>query len=147
MGSNWEHALMPQGDVGGARPHKQMLLAIQGVMYGVAHCSALQPYCLYQRFAAMIFPSLTEAERTALEEMAVHGPSRTVPVPIRGRLALYKLIDETPEGWRITAFGRQCLQVPPPVAESTPNPKKGSSRSSESGRHYGKKTRDTSWFG
>lgn len=95
----------------------------------------------------MIFPSLTEAERTALEEMAVHGPSRTVTVPIRGRLALYKLIDETPDGWSITARGRQALQAPLPVAESTSNQKKGSSRSSESGRHYGKKIRDTSWFG
>lgn len=95
----------------------------------------------------MIFPSLTEAERAALEEMAVHGPSRTVPVPIRGRLALYKLIDETPEGWSITELGRQCLQAPSPAAESTSTQKKGASRSGESGRHYGKKIRDTSWFG
>ena len=32
-------------------------------------------------------------------------------MPIRGRLALYKLIDETPEGWKITPLGRQALQV------------------------------------
>jgi hypothetical protein len=79
--------------------------------------------------------------------MAVHGPSRTVAVPIRGRLALYKLIDETPEGWSITALGRQLLAAAPPVAEPMQNPKKGPSRSGESGRHYGKKIRDTSWFG
>jgi len=96
----------------------------------------------------MIFPSLTEAERLALEEMAVHGPSRTVAGPIRGRLALYKLIDETPDGWSITALGRQALQAAPLVAESAPNQRKDlSSRSGESGRHYGKKIRNTSWFG
>jgi hypothetical protein len=95
----------------------------------------------------MIFPSLTEAERSALEDMATHGPSRTVAVPIRGRLALYKMIDETPEGWRITALGHEALKAVPPVAESLPNQKKGSSRSADSGRHYGKKNRDTSWFG
>jgi hypothetical protein len=95
----------------------------------------------------MIFPNLTEAERAALREMAVHGPSRAVAVPVRGRLALYKLIDETPEGWSITELGRQALHAAPPVAESAPNHKKGASRSGESGRHYGKKIRDTSWFG
>ncbi len=95
----------------------------------------------------MIFPSLTEAERMALEEMAVHGPTRTVTVPIRGRLALYKLIDETPDGWNITALGRQALQAAPSVADPAQNQKKGPSRASESGRHYGKKIRDTSWFG
>ena len=95
----------------------------------------------------MIFPSLTEAERSALEDLAAHGPSRTVTGPIRGRLALYKLIDETPEGWSITALGRQALQVVPPVADATPGQKKGSSRPADSGRHYGKKNRDTSWFG
>ena len=94
----------------------------------------------------MIFPSLTETERAALEDMAARGPSRTVTVPIRGRLALYRLIDETPQGWNVTALGRQCLQVAPPVVDVTPNQKKGSSRSGDSERHYGKKSRNTSWF-
>lgn len=94
----------------------------------------------------MIFPSLTEAERAALEALATHGPSRTVSLPIRGRLALYRLIDETPEGWTITGLGRQLLQAAPPVAEAAPSQKKGSSRSGDGGRHYGKKNRDTSWF-
>jgi len=94
----------------------------------------------------MIFPSLSDAERSALEELAMQGPSRTIIVPIRGRLALYRLIDETPQGWSITDLGRRALQAVPPVAETTPQ-KKGSSRSGESGRHYGKKIRDTSWFG
>lgn len=95
----------------------------------------------------MIFPSLTAEERAALEDLATHGPSRTVTVPIRGRLALYKLIDEKPEGWTITALGREALRVVPPVAGSTADQKKGSSRAANSGRHYGKKSRDTSWFG
>jgi hypothetical protein len=95
----------------------------------------------------MIFPSLTEAERAALEDMAIHGPSRTVIPSIRGRLALYKMIDEKPEGWSITAVGRQCLAAAQPTAEPVQNQKKGSSRSGENGRHYGKKIRDTSWFG
>ena len=38
----------------------------------------------------------------ALAELAEHGP-RHLPGGTRGRLALYKLIDETPEGWSITA--------------------------------------------
>lgn len=95
----------------------------------------------------MMFPSLTAAERTTLEDMATHGPSRTASVPIRGRLALYKLIDETPQGWAITALGRQALQAEPGITESAPAQKKGPARAGDSGRHYGKKTRDTSWFG
>ena len=95
----------------------------------------------------MIFPTLTEPERSTLEDLAIRGPSRSVTGPIRGRLALYRMIDETPQGWAITAFGRQALEVTPPVADTAQNQKKGPSRSSDSGRHYGKKARDTSWFG
>jgi hypothetical protein len=95
----------------------------------------------------MIFPSLTDAERAALEEMATHGPTRTVAVPIRGRLALYKLIDETPDGWKITPLGRQALQVAPTAAGPAQSHRKDGMRAGDSERHYGKKTRDTSWFG
>ncbi len=95
----------------------------------------------------MIFPSLSDAERAVLEVMAIHGPTRTVAVPVRGRLALYKLIDETPEGWTITALGRQALQAAPPATSAPPLQKKETARPGESERHYGKKTRDTSWFG
>jgi len=95
----------------------------------------------------MIFPSLTDAERAVLEEMAVHGPNRTVPVPIRGRLALYKLIDETPEGWTITALGRQALHAAPSASAPAQQRKRESGRMPDSERHYGKKSRDTSWFG
>jgi hypothetical protein len=95
----------------------------------------------------MIFPSLTDAERAALEEMAAHGPSRTVSVPIRGRLALYRMIDETPAGWTITPLGRQALHAAP-IATAPGSPRKrDSGRASDSERHYGKKARDTSWFG
>ena len=68
----------------------------------------------------MIFPSLTDAERGALEEMAAHGPTRELSTPVRGRLALYKLIDETPEGWKITALGRQALQTAPSATVARP---------------------------
>jgi hypothetical protein len=94
----------------------------------------------------MIFPSLTDAERAVLEEMVVHGPNRNLLTPIRGRLALYKLIDETPDGWKITPLGRQALQAAPSAASPAQPPKK-EGRSSDNERHYGKKTRDTSWFG
>jgi hypothetical protein len=94
----------------------------------------------------MIFPSLSDAERAMLEELMVHGANRSLPTPIRGRLALYKLIDETPDGWKITALGRQALQVAPSAAAPTQGPRK-EGRSPDHERHYGKKTRDTSWFG
>src|SRR3954463_2894831 len=105
----------------------------------------------------MIFPSLTDAERAVLEEMVAHGPNRSLPTPTRGRLALYRLIDETPEGWKITPLGRQALQgapaaaararVPAPAAAAPPQPQKRDGRPGDNERHYGKKTRDTSWFG
>ena len=116
-------------------------------MYGIEHICVVQPRCPRLRFFAMMFPSLTDAERIALEDMATHGPTRTVPAAMRGRLALYRLIDETPFGWTVTGLGRQTLQVARPIADPSPNQKKRSPRPGESGRHYGKKTRDTSWFG
>ncbi|CAN5139028.1 hypothetical protein BH10PSE6_BH10PSE6_18530 [soil metagenome] len=82
----------------------------------------------------MIFPTLTDAERMVLEEMAMHGPKRELAVPIRGRLALYKLIDETPNGWNITTFGRQALQAAPPAAAAAPAHKAGA-HSGDSARH------------
>ena len=94
----------------------------------------------------MIFPSLSDAERAVLEDLLLHGPNRNLSTPIRGRMALYKLIDETPEGWKITPLGQQALQVAP--AASTPSQgSRKEGRSPEHERHYGKKNRDTSWFG
>ena len=95
----------------------------------------------------MIFPSLNEAERAVLEEMAAHGPNRSVSVPVRGRLALYKLIDETPQGWAITALGRQALHAAPNATAPAQPKRRESGRGGDAERHYGKKSRDTSWFG
>jgi hypothetical protein len=94
----------------------------------------------------MIFPSLSDAERAVLEDLLLHGPNRNLPTPIRGRLGLYKLIDETPEGWKITPFGQQALQVAP-AANAPAQASRKEGRGSEHERHYGKKSRDTSWFG
>ena len=91
----------------------------------------------------MIFPSLTDVERAVLEEMAAHGPTRLASVPIRGRLALYKLIDEKPEGWTITALGRRALHDAPSASMSE-SFKEEAGRAP--GRHYGKKSRKI-WFG
>jgi len=94
----------------------------------------------------MIFPSLSDAERAVLEDLLLHGPNRNLPTPIRGRLGLYKLIDETPEGWKITPLGQQALQVAPTASTPSQGSRK-EGRSPEHERHYGKKSRDTSWFG
>jgi hypothetical protein len=94
----------------------------------------------------MIFPSLSDAERAVLEDLLLHGANRNLPTPIRGRMALYKLIDETPDGWKITPLGQQALQVAPSANPTSPTPPK-EGRPSEHERHYGKKSRDTSWFG
>lgn len=95
----------------------------------------------------MIFPSLSDAERVVLEDMLLHGPNRNLPTPIRGRLALYKLIDETPEGWKITPLGQQALQVAPAASNAASQAPRKEGRPSDHERHYGKKSRDTSWFG
>jgi hypothetical protein len=94
----------------------------------------------------MIFPSLSDAERAVLEDLLLHGANRSLPTPIRGRLGLYKLIDETPDGWKITPFGQQALQAAPAANASSQAPRK-EGRSADHERHYGKKNRDTSWFG
>jgi hypothetical protein len=94
----------------------------------------------------MIFPSLSDAERSVLEDLLLHGPNRNLPTPIRGRLALYKLIDETPDGWKITPLGQQALQVAPAANAPSQAPRK-EGRPTDHERHYGKKSRDTSWFG
>lgn len=94
----------------------------------------------------MIFPSLSDAERAVLEDLLLHGPNRNLPTPIRGRLGLYKLIDETPEGWKITPLGQQALQVAPSANPQSQGARKEDG-SPDHERHYGKKSRDTSWFG
>lgn len=53
--------------------------------------------------------SITVEERTALQELEDFGPSHALNARVRGRLALYRMIDEEPHGWAITASGREML--------------------------------------
>lgn len=95
----------------------------------------------------MVAMALTDEERAALEQLAAFGPERSLDPPLRGRLALYKLIDETPQGWKITALGRETL-----VSAPLRPPKESRVRAdevpphAEGERHYGRKSRDTSWL-
>ena len=52
---------------------------------------------------------LTREERAFLSQLLERGPSITLPRPVRGRLALYHLINETPRGWIITEEGKNAL--------------------------------------
>jgi hypothetical protein len=92
-------------------------------------------------------PPLTNLEVKSLTELAEHGPTRHLPPELRGRLALYKLIDETPEGWRITARGRETLKIEPQPAPAEEDREKPSQGSPHVKRRYGKKPRNTSWIG
>lgn len=53
---------------------------------------------------------ITVDEHAALRELEARGPSRHLTARIRGRLALYGMIDEGPRGWAITAFGRKMVR-------------------------------------
>ena len=57
----------------------------------------------------MTCQSITVEEHAVLSELEANGPSRTLNARCRGRLALYRLIDEGPRGWAITALGRRML--------------------------------------
>ena len=89
-------------------------------------------------------PQLTQLEFKTLVGLAEHGATQDLPGETRGRLALYKLIDETPAGWTITALGRQVVTIGVPVlseeSEKPPAAPKGK-------RHYGKKHRKSPWIG
>ncbi len=54
--------------------------------------------------------SVSVEERAALQELETNGPGRSLNGRVRGRLALYGMIDEGPHGWSITALGRKVLQ-------------------------------------
>jgi hypothetical protein len=54
--------------------------------------------------------SVSVEERSALEQLAANGPSRSLNGRVRGRLALYGMIDEGPHGWQITALGHKVLR-------------------------------------
>ena len=93
--------------------------------------------------AAVKHPKLTELEVSWLTALAEEGPTHGVPKEIRGRLALYKLIEETPRGWSITALGREALIEPRPVG-SQDDSEKPSQRSPHGTRRW--KSRNTSWI-
>jgi hypothetical protein len=95
----------------------------------------------------MVAMALMDDERAALEQLAAFGPDRGLDPPLRGRLALYKLIDETPQGWKITALGREVLaSAPQRRPKETPARSEETAPSAEGERHYGRKSRDTSWL-
>jgi len=53
--------------------------------------------------------TLSEDEREILKALSAGEPLREIPMPMRGRLSLYKLITETAQGWLITDDGREAL--------------------------------------
>src|SRR5687767_2326638 len=63
-----------------------------------------------RRYRTMNSRFITIDERAALQELVTRGPSRTLNGRVRGRLALYGMIDEGPRGWGITALGRTMLR-------------------------------------
>ncbi len=68
----------------------------------------------------MACQSITVEEHRALSELDTGGPSRAVHPRVRGRMALYRLIDEGPLGWAITPAGRRMLRsgrVEPPTPQ------------------------------
>jgi hypothetical protein len=58
-------------------------------------------------------PALTDEERAMLAKLAADGPKTDIPSVVRGRLALYDLIRETPQGWHITQPGKEALDHAP----------------------------------
>ena len=69
---------------------------------------------------------ITVDEHAALRELEARGPSRHLAARIRGRLALYGMIDEGPRGWAITALGRRMVRsgrvAPRPVRDLALSP-------------------------
>ena len=60
-----------------------------------------------------MLPALTKEERSVLRKLAEDGPTMDLPRPLRGRLALYGLVSETPQGWVITQDGRDAIDQAP----------------------------------
>jgi hypothetical protein len=54
--------------------------------------------------------SISVEERAALQDLEANGPSRSLNGRVRGRLALYGMVDEGPRGWGITELGRKMLR-------------------------------------
>ena len=60
-------------------------------------------------------PALTEEEKSILRSLAGDGsPLKDLwPPSTHGRLALYGLVDETPQGWVITPHGKHAIDRAP----------------------------------
>lgn len=80
-----------------------------------------------------------------LKQLLLNGPSVHLDTAVRGRLALYRLIDETPRGWRITADGKDALKTAEVEAEVQENEEQ-ERRDPSAPRNYRKRPRDTSWM-
>ena len=80
----------------------------------------------------------------ALKQLLLVGPSRCLNAGVRGRLALYRLIEETPLGWRITADGKSALTTAD--IHSGEQDRRRQKRDPSAPRNYRKRPRDTSWM-
>jgi hypothetical protein len=62
---------------------------------------------------------ITVEEHAVLQELETAGPGHNLNARVRGRLALYGMIDEGPRGWSITPAGHRMLKYGP-VAPRSP---------------------------
>jgi len=60
----------------------------------------------------MNVPALYAEDFDLLQALIIDGPRRNLDPALRGRLALYDLIDENPSGWVITEKGKSLLARP-----------------------------------
>jgi hypothetical protein len=88
--------------------------------------------------------TLQEQDYETLKQLLLNGPVPHLDVAVRGRLALYRLIDETPRGWRITANGKTALRTAEVQSEIQEYDKQA--RDPNAPRNYKKRPRDTSWI-
>lgn len=85
--------------------------------------------------------TLQQQDYETLKQLLLDGPALHLDASVRGRLALYRLIDETPRGWRITADGKDALRT----AEVQPQVQKYEKheRDSNAPRNYKRRPRGT----
>ena len=86
---------------------------------------------------------LEARDYAALKRLQFIGPTTKLDHGISGRLALYRLIVETPVGWTITAAGRAALRT----AKTRPKVKERRKpiRDPAAPRNYKRRSRDMSW--
>lgn len=87
---------------------------------------------------------LQRQDYETLKRLLLNGPMLHLDTAVRGRLALYRLIDETPRGWRITADGKTALRTA--KVQSEVEEHETEERDPNAPRNYGKRARDTSWM-